>query len=191
MSVKSLLKESLFSVYQSNLINEVDWEDKFSDTKAKCVTPDSIAQEMNDELARLGVKASKREKRGVGKPIYTKGNIEKTMTDGSIDMEKFKTLITSPPPSIFDQNPKIEKTDKGKAQMTVNTGLPAIVGVIFDEKQQKFYKINTCPGAGSCKLVCYARKGFYGMNDGKILIALQMLNFLLNDPENFYVRLKE
>lgn len=186
MSVKGLLKESLYSVYQSNLINEVDWDDKFSDTRAKCVTPDAIAQEMNDELDRLKVKASKREKRGIGKPIYTKGNIEKTMTDGDIDMEKFKALITSPPPSIFDQNPKMEKTDKGKAQMTVNTGLPAIVGVIFDEKQQKFYKINTCPGAGSCKLVCYARKGFYGMNDGKSLKLIQRLNLLMNDPDEYY-----
>lgn len=186
MSIKSLLKESLVSVYQGHLINEVDWEDKFSDAKASCVTPDALAKEMNDELARINVKSKDREKRRLDKPIYTRGNIEKSMTDGELDVEKFKALITAKPKTIFDQNPKMEKTDKGKAQITVNTGLPAILGIIYDEKQGQFYKINTCPGAGSCKLVCYARKGFYGMNDGKSMKLIQRLNLLMNDPSEYY-----
>ncbi len=187
MSIKSLVSESLLSVYKNTAINEVDWDDKFSDTKASCVTPDALVKEMNDEIARLSVKSSNREKRGVKDPIYTKGNIEKTRgEDGTIDMEKFKTLITTPPKTIFDQNPKMEKTDTGKSQLTVNTGLPAIVGIIFDEEKKEFYKINTCPGAGACQLVCYARKGFYGMNDGKSLKLIQRLNLLMNDPEEYY-----
>ncbi len=75
MSIKKLVSESLLSVYKNNAINEVDWDDKFSDTKASCVTPDALAKEMNDELARLSVKSSNREKRGVKDPIYTRGNI--------------------------------------------------------------------------------------------------------------------
>jgi len=187
MSTKKLLKESLLSVYINENINEVDWDEKFSDTKASCVTPDALAKEMNDEISRLDVASKNREKRGTKAPIYTRGNIEKSMgNDGTIDMEKFKALITTPPKTIFDQNPKMEKTDKGKSQLTVNTGLPAIVGVIYDENKKEFYKINTCPGAGACQLVCYARKGFYGMNDGKSLKLIQRLNLLMNNPEEYY-----
>lgn len=186
MSTKSLLKESLISVYNVSLINEVDWEDKFSDTKASCVTPDALAKEMNAELARVNTPTKDREKRRLDKPIYTRGNIEKSMTDGEMDVEKFKAMITAKPKTIFDQNPKMEKTDGGGAQITVNTGLPAILGIIYDEEKGEFFKINTCPGAGSCKLVCYARKGFYGMNDGKSLKLIQRLNLLMNDPNEYY-----
>ena len=58
MSIKSLVSESLLSVYRNKAINEVDWDDKFSDTKSSCVTPDALAKEMNAELARLDVKSS-------------------------------------------------------------------------------------------------------------------------------------
>lgn len=186
MSVKNLLNESLLSVYKNTLINEVDWDDKFSDTKASCVTPDVLAKEMNGELARLDVKSSDRDKRGIKDPIYTRGNIEKSMTGGELDVEKFKKLITARPQTIFDQNPKMVRTDVGNQQLTVNTGLPAIVGIIYDKEKNEFYKINTCPGAGSCQLVCYARKGFYGMNDGKSMKLIQRLNLLMNDPEEYY-----
>jgi hypothetical protein len=193
MLLKNLLRESLESVFVNEKLsvytgdmNEVDWEDKFSDAKASCVTPDQLAKEMNDELARLNTAAKDRKKRSVNAPIHTRGNIEKSMSGGELDVEKFKALITAPPKTIFDQNPKMEKTDKGKAQLTVNTGLPAIVGIIYDNELNQFYKINTCPGAGSCRLVCYARKGFYGMNDGKSLKLIQRLNLLMNDPEEYY-----
>lgn len=186
MSIKGLVKESLLSVYKNNKINEVDWDDKFSDTKASCVTPDALAKEMNAEIARLNIKSSDRDKRGVKDPIYTRGNIEKSMDGDKLDVEKFKKLITTTPNTIFDQNPKMVRTDAGMQQLTVNTGLPAIVGIIYDKKGGEFYKINTCPGAGECQLVCYARKGFYGMNDGKSLKLIQRLNLLMNDPEEYY-----
>ena len=46
--IKGLLRESL------NLINEVDWEGDFSDTKASCVSPQQLANDMNKELDRCG-----------------------------------------------------------------------------------------------------------------------------------------
>jgi len=184
--IRNLLRESLVSVYNTLKINEVDWDGKFSDTKASCVTPETLAKEMNDELARLSVKSGDREKRRLDRPIYTRGNIEKSMTDGALDVEKFKQLITAKPKTIFDQNPKMEKTDNGGAQYTVNTGIPAISGIIYDNDNDKFYKINTCPGAGECMLVCYARKGFYGLNDGKSLKLIQRLNLLMNDPLEYF-----
>ena len=179
--IKGLLRESLESV------NEVDWEGDFADTKATCVTPQQLAADMNKELSRLDTKSKDREKRGTKDVIYTRGQIEKNLTDtGDLDVEKFHRLITTRPKTIFDQNPKMEKTDGGDEQMTVNTGLPAISGIIYDKEKGKFFHINTCPGAGSCQLVCYARKGFYGMNDGKVLKLIQRLNLLMNEPEEYY-----
>lgn len=85
------------------------------------------------------------------------------------------------PKEIFQRNPKMEKTDTGGFQYTVNTGLPALRGVLYDQENKKFFIINTCPGA--CAVSCYARKGWYIMNDGKNLKYIQRLNLLMNNPE--------
>jgi hypothetical protein len=103
-----------------------------------------------------------------------------------LNVDKFIELITTPPKQIFDHNPKMEKSDKGRNQRTVNTGLPAINGIIYDIESKIFRNINTCPGAGICQTVCYARKGFYGMNDGKIIKLIRRLNMLWNDHRAYY-----
>jgi hypothetical protein len=142
---------------------------------------------MNDELRRINTAAKDRERRGTKDVIYHKKQIQAVLTkQGGLNVEKFKNLITARPSTIFDKNPKMEKSDKGKSQFTVNTGLPAINGIVYDEDEGVFKHINTCPGAGSCQLVCYARKGFYGMNDGKILKLMRRLNLLWNNPEEYY-----
>lgn len=103
-----------------------------------------------------------------------------------LDSEKFKKFITKEPKQIFDRNTKMEKSDKGRNQYTINTGLPAINGIIFDTEDNQFKHIKTCPGAGECELVCYARSGFYGMNDGKIIKLIRRLNLLWNNPKRYY-----
>jgi len=171
----------------SEYLTEVDWEGDFSDTKKSCISADMMAQELNDELARINTSTKDRKSRSPNAPIYTRGTIDKVIDKkGKLDVKKFIKLISEPPSKIFDQNPKMVKTDKGKAQLTVNTGLPAIIGVIYDKEEKQFYKINTCPGAGPCKILCYARKGFYGMNDGKALKLIRRLNLLMNDPNEYY-----
>lgn len=108
-----------------------------------------------------------------------------------LDVEKFRALIDKEPSKIFDRNPKMEKGDKGRNQYTINTGLPAIKGIIFDVEDDEFKHINTCPGAGDCQLVCYARGGFYGMNDGKIIKLIRRLNLLWNNPKRYYQKVME
>jgi hypothetical protein len=142
---------------------------------------------MNDELKRLETPSDDRDSRGKKDVIYHKKIIKKILTkNGDLDVERFKNLITTPPDSIFDRNPKMEKSDEGRNQYTINTGLPAINGIVYDKSDNQFKHINTCPGAGACILVCYARKGFYGMNDGKILKLMRRLNLLWNNPEEYY-----
>lgn len=183
--IKELLKESLLSVYFNNKLNE--GAEDHPETKASCVTPEALADEMNKELKRINTIAKDRASRGTKDVIYHKNQIQAVINkEGGLDVDKFKKLITTPPKVIFDKNPKMEKSDKGKSQFTVNTGLPAISGIVYDESDGQFKHINTCPGAGACQLVCYARKGFYGMNDGKILKLIRRLNLLWNDPEEYY-----
>ena len=185
MDIKKLLNESLVSVYRNELLSEGAKD--HPDATTSCVTPQSLADDMNDELSRINTAAKDRERRGTKDVIYHKKQIQAVLTkQGGLDVEKFKKLITTYPSSIFDKNPKMEKSDKGKSQFTVNTGLPAINGIVYDEDEGVFKYINTCPGAGSCQLVCYARKGFYGMNDGKILKLMRRLNLLWNNPEEYY-----
>lgn len=183
--VKKLLNESLISVYNNYIINEA--AEDHPEAKTSCVTPQQLADDMNNELERINTDAKERASRGVKDVIYHKKQIQAVINkEGGLNVEKFKRLITELPTNIFDKNPKMEKSDKGKTQFTVNTGLPAISGIVYDESEDKFKHINTCPGAGECQLVCYARKGFYGMNDGKILKLMRRLNLLWNDPEEYY-----
>lgn len=183
--VKKLLNESLISVYNNYIINEA--AEDHPEAKTSCVTPQQLADDMNNELERINTDAKERASRGVKDVIYHKKQIQAVINkEGGLNVEKFKRLITELPTNIFDKNPKMEKSDKGKTQFTVNTGLPAISGIVYDEGEDKFKHINTCPGAGECQLVCYARKGFYGMNDGKILKLMRRLNLLWNDPEEYY-----
>lgn len=167
-------------------LTEIDWEGEFSDTQKTCIPHDVLVDDLNNELKRLNTPDKDRKKMHPHAPIVTKGIIKDVSDDGEIDVEAFIKLITKKPNTIFDQNPKMERTDAGASQMTVNTGLPAIRGIIYDKEDKKFYKINTCPGAGDCQVACYARKSRYVFLDGKVLKLMQRLNYLMNDPEGYY-----
>lgn len=182
--IKQLLNESLLSVYKNEKLTEAKGH---KDAISTCVTPQSLTDDLNKELNRINTIAKDRDSRGKKDVIYHKNQIQSVLNKkGELDVEKFKKLILTLPTTIFDKNPKMEKTDKGRSQYTVNTGLPAINGIVFDKEDGVFKHINTCPGAGSCQLVCYARKGFYGMNDGKILKLMRRLNLLWNDDDEYY-----
>ena len=188
--IKNLLKESLYSVYVNKLLTE-GAEDHL-DAKTSCVTPQDLAKSMNDELKRLEVPSDDRNSRGKKDVIYHKDQIKHVLTkSGDLDVKRFIKLITASPKTIFDRSNKMIKSDKGRNQYTINTGLPAINGIIYDELENQFKHVNTCPGAGECIMICYARHGFFGMNDGKILKLIQRLNLLWNNPEEYYNRVMD
>lgn len=165
-----------------NLILEVNW-DKFGDVRKICYTPESIAKALNDELDRLKVPPADREKASLKFARISKGNIP-TDEDGRANVEQFKKQIMQRPKTIFDEGEKsLHTSDKDKK--TINTGIPALKAVIYDEDDDKFYVINTCPGAGQCISNCYALQGFYIMNDGKNIKLLQRLQLMMNRPEDY------
>ena len=53
------------------------------------------------------------------------------------------------------------------------------------EATNEFVVVDTCPGAGACKLFCYAMKGSYIQYTATSMKLAKNLNFLLNDPDGF------
>jgi hypothetical protein len=171
-------------------INEIDWEGKYADTKASCMPMPEVIDLLNKELIRIGEPTKTRTPKtpkAYFQPLQTKVSQDKfTNDEGTIDIKAYIQAITTKPKILIDQNSKMEKSDKDGTQTTVNTGVPAVHAIVFDTNKKEFYSVNTCPGAGSCILSCYARKGQFGMNDGNILKLLQRVNLLMNDPEEYY-----
>jgi hypothetical protein len=56
---------------------------------------------------------------------------------------------------------------------------------LLDERTNQFKIVNTCPGAGSCKVDCFARGGGKIQFEGPWLSDAKILTYLLNDPEAF------
>ena len=100
------------------------------------------------------------------------------------DLTKLKTYITTRPDKILKQNEKISHSG-GAVSQFYNIGLPALQGLGYDEKNQKFVIINTCPGAGACKVYCYAKKGGYVQYMPVNTSQTRQLNYLLNDPDGY------
>lgn len=105
-----------------------------------------------------------------------------------IDLEYLRKLITQRPKEILSQNEKIEKSG-GKQYVFYKVTLPAYKGLWYDEKNKEFKIVTTCPSAGMCKQICYARKGAYVQFKVSFTSSARILNFLLNDWQGFKTQL--
>jgi hypothetical protein len=124
-------------------------------------------------------------------PFIHASNIPITDENGNTyDLEALKKDITTRPDHILKQNAKSELTGGGK-KLQLEIGLPALLGLGVNEKTSEFVIVNTCPGAGSCKINCYAKGGSYIMFQRSQLNQTRMLNFVLNDPDGFVFKLSE
>lgn len=184
----------IISESQYKRLQEIDWEDTFSDVNASCITPNRLVEMLNAELykkmASDSQKKKSKKKMKVYQPLHSKKSKENLTAydyEGNIgvDIGAYRDAITTFPKTVFDfkSNVKMKKSSREGLYEVVNTGLPALLAVVYDKDAQEFMMINTCPSAGTCKNVCYARNGQYGMNDGLILKLLQRVNLLMNNPE--------
>lgn len=104
------------------------------------------------------------------------------------DEEAVKKTLAIRPKALLKQNEKM-KHSNGEFEQFFNVGFAALTGIALDEETNKLIIVNTCPGAGSCKVDCFAMKGgkvqFQGpwQSDGRIL------TYLLNDPDGFFNQL--
>jgi hypothetical protein len=104
------------------------------------------------------------------------------------DPERMKEILKQRPKKLLKQNEKM-KHSNGELEQFFNIGFAALTGVAVDESTDKIIIVNTCPGAGSCKIDCFA------MGGGKIQYEApwqsdgRLLTYVLNDPSGFFNQL--
>jgi len=104
------------------------------------------------------------------------------------NIDAIKTAIKKRPETLLKQNEKM-KHSNGELEQFFNIGFAALTGIAMDENDDKLIIVNTCPGAGSCKVDCFAMKGGKIQFQGPWLSDARILTFLLNDPEGFKSKL--
>ena len=201
--IKKLVRENMAKFEIASTINEysqfTEGQSDFPDVSPVCLNPHKIVEWLNDELNRAETnKAATRRKdktmkkqakagtTDVADAIFTQKNI-KSVQSSDIDkyISNLADFISMRPDTVMDSNPKMVKSDVGTNQVTVNTGLPAIVGIIYDKEDSQFKSVSSCPGAGACVIGCYARKAFYSFDESKTIKLARRLNFLWNDPQGY------
>lgn len=124
-------------------------------------------------------------------PYIHRSNIPIVNHNGvKYDLDKLAAMFTERPDSILKQNEKMKHSD-GTLSQYYNVGLPALTGLVVDEENNKFVVVNTCPGAGACKVDCFAMKGGYIQWKGSSLAQTKLLNFVYNDPDGFMNKLAD
>jgi hypothetical protein len=92
------------------------------------------------------------------------------------------------PKSLLKQNEKM-KHSNGDLEQFFNVGFAALTGIAVDESTGKLIIVNTCPGAGQCKVDCFAMKGGKVQFKAAWLSDGRILTYLLNDPTGFFNQL--
>lgn len=179
-------------------------------TKLPAQTRDLKGQEFQDYMKRIvgtpdldktgNVKVDKKgnEKYTTGKTktdrykmpyIHRSSVVTYLSPDGqTYDEDKIKQTLAIRPKALLKQNEKM-KHSNGEFEQFFNVGFAALVGIALDEQTNNLIVVNTCPGAGSCKVECFAMKG------GKIQFKAawqsdgRILTYLLNDPDGFFNQL--
>lgn len=178
------MKNFIKKILRETLLNEIDWEDTFSDVKKTCIEPRALVEYLNKVRANKDLGYSEREKFNSKFPfIHSKSKFFKDKPTG-IDVDYFINEITKKPNNVVNTNDKILKSG-GPHEYVYKTGIPAFRGIAYDIDKGKFYFINTCPGAGDCVLICYALKGNYIRYSNSYDSMTRRLNYLLNYPDNY------
>jgi hypothetical protein len=104
------------------------------------------------------------------------------------DEDQIVQALKQRPKKLLKQNEKMQHSN-GESEQFFNIGFAALVGVAADEKNDSLIIVNTCPGAGSCKVDCFAMKGGKVQFEGPWLSDGRILTYLLNDPAGFFQQL--
>jgi hypothetical protein len=103
--------------------------------------------------------------------------------------DAIKAALAERPKALLKKNEKMKHSD-GALEQFFNIGFAALVGIALDEQTDELIIVNTCPGAGSCKVDCFAMKGGKVQFQGPWLSDGRILTYLLNDPDGFFNQLK-
>lgn len=121
--------------------------------------------------------------------IHRSSVVEYVGPDGqSYSEDKIKQALAQRPKALLKQNEKM-KHSNGELEQFFNVGFAALTGIALDEDTNKLIIVNTCPGAGSCKVDCFAMKGGKVQFKAAWLSDGRILTYLLNDPDGFFSQL--
>ena len=158
-------------------------------TKLPAQTRELTGPELEDYLDRI----RNREKGKTDKyklPYIHRSSVVKYYNEEGkrYDTDQIKTALGVRPKKLLKQNEKM-KHSNGELEQFYNIGFAALVGIALDEGTNELIVVNTCPGAGSCKVDCFAMKGGKVQFEGPWLSDGRILTFLLNDPDGFFNQL--
>jgi len=102
--------------------------------------------------------------------------------------EDVKQALAVRPKKLLKQNEKM-KHSNGDLEQFFNIGFAALVGIALDESTNNLIVVNTCPGAGSCKIDCFAMKGGKIQFEAAWLSDGRIITYLLNNPDGFFEQL--
>jgi hypothetical protein len=158
-------------------------------TKLPAQTRELKGQELTDYLDRI----RNREKGKTDKyklPYIHRSSVVKYYNEEGkrYNTDQIKEALGVRPKKLLKQNEKM-KHSNGELEQFFNIGFAALVGIALDEGTNELIVVNTCPGAGSCKIECFAMKGGKVQFEGPWLSDGRILTFLLNDPDGFFNQL--
>lgn len=104
------------------------------------------------------------------------------------NVDAIKSALSERPDHLLKENEKM-KHSNGELEQFFNVGFAALVGLALDEEKNELIVVNTCPGAGECKIKCFAMKGGKIQFTGAWLSDSRILTYVLNDPEGFKAQL--
>jgi hypothetical protein len=169
---------------ENKIYNEIDWKNDFPDVKPTCTDAKKIVDYLNAVRSQAEVEYGKREKFNITMPFFHSKSSFFKDTEKGIDIDYFIEQITKPPNNIVNTNEKILKSG-GPNEFVYKTGIPAFRGIAYDIERKKFIFVNTCPGAGECRVVCYALKNRYIQYPNAYDSLTRRLNYLLNYPDKY------
>jgi len=177
------------STMEPSTKQQVKPQDVAEATKLPAQTRELKGQELDDYLDRI----RNREKGKTDKyklPYIHRSSVVKYYNEEGkrYDTDQIKTALGVRPKKLLKQNEKM-KHSNGELEQFYNIGFAALVGIALDEGTNELIVVNTCPGAGSCKVDCFAMKGGKVQFEGPWLSDGRILTFLLNDPDGFFNQL--
>jgi hypothetical protein len=165
-------------------------QDVEEETKLPAPARELKGQELTDYLDRIRSKEKKKTDKYKLPYIHRSDVVKYYSADGNrYDVDAIKAALRKRPEKLLKKNEKMRHSD-GTYEQFFNVGFAALVGLALDESTDELIVVNTCPGAGSCKIECFAMKG------GKVQFApawmsdSRILTYLLNDPDGFFAKVK-
>jgi hypothetical protein len=160
-------------------------------TKLPASTRELKGQELTDYLDRIRNRDKKKTDKYKLPYIHRSSVVKYYSEEGQrYDVDAIKKALAQRPKELLKKNEKMKHSD-GTTEQFFNIGFAALVGIALDEEVNELIVVNTCPGAGSCKIECFSMGGGKIQFEGPWLSDGRILTFLLNDPDGFFTKLKK